>query len=168
VYLKEWTISQYKILSGSGQIGLTITFFVWFVTVWIGQILSLPLIVMPDGMWWVLLVFFAIDFFATLLWSLKHLPPSIQGKELITTGPYAWTRHPFYGAFIWSGTGIVVLLSRSWFVLFSVIPVSLFWVWAIINEEESMLRKFGDDYQKYLEETGQFFPKLKRSENKGQ
>ena len=154
MYLKEWTISQYKILSGSGQIGLTITFFVWFVTVWIGQILSLPLIV--------------IDFFATLLWSLKHLPPSIQGKELITTGPYAWTRHPFYGAFIWSGTGIVVLLSRSWFVLFSVIPVSLFWVWAIINEEESMLRKFGDDYQKYLEETGQFFPKLKRSENKGQ
>nr|MCS5661037.1 hypothetical protein [Dehalococcoidia bacterium] len=71
-----------------------------------------------------------------------------------------------YSAFIWSGTGIVVLLSRSWTVLFSALPISIFWAWHITGEEELLLKRFGNDYRKYMENTGQFFPKLKRDENR--
>ena len=164
--MRRWTILFYRTFFGSGPTGLAVTFSVWIVAVGISQFLSLPSIVMPEGMWWFLFVLFVIDFFVTIAWSLKHLPFSKRGKELVTTGPYTWSRHPLYSAFIWSGTGIVVLLSRSWTVLFSALPISIFWAWHITGEEELLLKRFGNDYRKYMENTGQFFPKLKRDENR--
>ena len=164
--MRRWTILSYRTFFGSGPTGLAVTFSVWIVAVGISQFLSLPSIVIPEGMWWFLFVLFVIDFFVTIAWSLKHLPFSKRGKELVTTGPYTWSRHPLYSAFIWRGTGIVVLLSRSWTVLFSALPISIFWAWHITGEEESLLKRFGNDYRKYMENTGQFFPKLKRDENR--
>tara|TARA_B100000029_G_scaffold212825_1_gene210847 strand:- start:8129 stop:8500 length:372 start_codon:yes stop_codon:yes gene_type:complete len=121
---------------------------------------------MNKGFLNILLMYFIIDFSLTIVWSLMHLPFSKQGIELITSGPYALTRHPFYSAFIWSGTGIAFLLSLSWVVLFSVIPISIFWAWHIRDEEQFLIEKFGEKYHQYIFTTGQFFPKFKIGENK--
>ena len=110
----------------------------------------MPKIPISEGMLIFLLLFFGIDFSITVVWSLKHLPFSKQGKELVVSGPYAWSRHPFYSAFIWSGTGIVILLFKSWVLLFFVIPVSIYWAWQIESEEQFLLENFGDKYQEKL------------------
>jgi len=90
------------------------------------------------------------------------LPVGERGKKLVTSGPYRLMRHPLYAAFIWSGTGAAAVWLQSWLLIFSVIPIHIFWVWHIRNEELFMLEQFGAEYKVYMETTGQFFPILRR------
>tara|TARA_Y100000814_G_scaffold113481_1_gene80464 strand:- start:20 stop:487 length:468 start_codon:yes stop_codon:yes gene_type:complete len=153
-------------LDQSGAKGIVITFSIWAMSFGFQSLFNIPQININQGIFNLLLIYFIIDFSITIVWSLKHLPFSKQDVELVTSGPYSWTRHPFYSAFIWSGTGIVFLLSLSWVLLFSVIPISIFWAWHIRDEENFLTQKFGEKYHQYIIKTGQFFPKLKHRENK--
>ena len=110
----------------------------------------------------VLVALFLIDSTVTIVWSLVALPPKERGVRMVTSGPFKLVRHPLYSAFIWSGTGAVALWLQSWSVLFSVVPISLFWAWHIRNEEAFMVEKFGDEYRDYINGTGQFFPIFRR------
>jgi len=114
----------------------------------------------------VLLWFFIMDFAITVIWSLLALPVLERGKKLVISGPYRLMRHPFYAAFIWSGTGVAAVWLQSWLLIFSVIPIHFFWVWHIRNEELFLLEQFGVEYKTYMEATGQFFPILRRDKSK--
>jgi len=140
--------------------GLTSSFLIYIFSIYINFKYSIPTIIIPNFLWWILFSFFFVDFCSTIIWSIFHLPPHKQNKELVNSGPYHWTRHPIYASFIWSGTGLLTLISLSWTVMISVIPVSLVWTW-IVNKEESHLSKiFGEQYKKYSSETGLFLPKF--------
>ena len=95
-----------------------------------------------------------------LLWSHIILPPLARAKTLITTGPYQYVRHPIYAAFIWSGTGILAMVYKSWLLIIFVIPIHIYWVWHVQKEENYMIDKFGSAYTDYMNTTGQFFPKF--------
>ena len=153
---------SYERFFGSGPTGLTATFFIWVAAYFLGEWLGIPPIGMNPTFWVVLLWFFVVDFAVTVIWSLLALPVRERGKKLVTSGPYRLMRHPLYAAFIWSGTGAAAVWLQSWLLIFSVIPIHIFWVWHIRNEELFMLEQFGAEYKVYMETTGQFFPILRR------
>ncbi len=81
-----------------------------------------------------------------------------KAHMLITTGPYAYIRHPIYVGNFLIGLGMV-LLSEAW----SFIPVFalLFAIQygAIISEEERFLSdKFGKEFDRYRARVPKYFP----------
>ncbi len=151
---------EYRQLFGAGPSGILATVLIWTGATWADRMIEIPAIPLGETFRAVLLALFLIDAGVTVVWSLIALPPKERGREVVKKGPFRWVRHPLYSAFIWSGTGAVAIWFSSWTVLFSVVPVSLFWAWHIRGEEAFMLEKFGDEYKDYMDKTGQFFPRF--------
>ena len=77
---------------------------------------------------------------------------------LVTSGPYRWVRHPFYVAFLLAVTANS-LVTANWFLaLTGGIAFGLI-VLRTRTEEDHLLARFGEEYLKYMERTGRFFPK---------
>ncbi|MFQ5919063.1 MAG: methyltransferase family protein [Thermoplasmata archaeon] len=104
---------------------------------------------------------------AIILWSDWHLGRFMvvdiavaRDHQLITTGPYAYVRHPTY-------TGVLLLnLAAAVFFLHAVLIVNFFLVLAIASwraklEEEllSSEQGFGIRYREYVSQTGRFLPR---------
>ena len=81
-----------------------------------------------------------------------------KGHNVITTGPYAWVRHPAYLGVIllWSGFGA---LSSSLVIvfLFPVIFV-IAYLYRISVEERMLVKELGDDYVQYQRRTRKLIP----------
>jgi protein-S-isoprenylcysteine O-methyltransferase Ste14 len=80
--------------------------------------------------------------------------------EIITYGPYAKIRHPFYTSFILSLIAGFIVFPH---VLTGAITIS---AWTLLNftaaKEETKLSgsEFGQKYKDYITATGRFFPRL--------
>ena len=81
---------------------------------------------------------------------------------LVTTGPYARTRHPMYTAFIMLSFSIAIIISNL-LVLFFAIFVILPFPWIAREEEQMLLETFGEEYRDYMRRTGRFFPLIQRT-----
>ena len=68
-------------------------------------------------------------------------------QKLITTGPYAFIRHPMYTGALVMLLGIPLALG-SWWGLFMIIPITLVIVWRLV-EEEKFLAKNLSGYSDY-------------------
>lgn len=85
-----------------------------------------------------------------------------DSHQLIKTGPYRYLRHPAYLSNMIEVLGVPMLMN-SWYTLFSVSLICIVLELLRIQiEEETMLKKFGEEYKKYKEETYAFFPLRKR------
>jgi protein-S-isoprenylcysteine O-methyltransferase Ste14 len=82
-----------------------------------------------------------------------------QNHHLVTTGPYAYIRHPLYLAMIgWSVS--VLLLTANW-IFAAICVLSIVGVmWRVPKEERMMIEAFGDEYKAYMQRTGRFSPKF--------
>ena len=82
------------------------------------------------------------------LWAAGHLEKS---KEVTTSGPYRYTRHPLYLGSAIIGIGIAVASHRI-IVAAIVVTYLLLTLTAAMRSEEAHLReKFGDAYDAYAE-----------------
>ena len=81
---------------------------------------------------------------------------------LVSHGPYRWVRHPLYsGATI--GLVSLGMLAANWFMLaMACVAVVGIAVLVIPREEAELLRKFGNEYQEYMQRTGRFAPRFFR------
>jgi protein-S-isoprenylcysteine O-methyltransferase Ste14 len=81
-------------------------------------------------------------------------------KELCTTGPFQYIRHPMYVSVYIMLTGLgLVFFSWIWFVVLIVfVPV---WYGVSKMEENHMTRIWKQQYLEYKRKTGMFFPKFK-------
>lgn len=104
---------------------------------------------------------------ALLLWTLPALGRNLtdtvvtrQEHTLVTTGPYRWIRHPFYGAMALVTAGCV-LIAANWFIL--VTGIAVFTLLALRSrvEEEQLAARFGEAYHAYRRRTGRFVPRLR-------
>jgi protein-S-isoprenylcysteine O-methyltransferase Ste14 len=81
-----------------------------------------------------------------------------QRHHLVTTGPYAWIRHPIYLALM-SFLAAIALVTANWFFIallaFSIVDLAL----RIPKEEEMMIEEFGDEYKTYMQRTGRLLPR---------
>jgi protein-S-isoprenylcysteine O-methyltransferase Ste14 len=81
-----------------------------------------------------------------------------RDSTLVTNGPYAWVRHPFYGS-----VALVILacalLAANWFLL---VMGGVFLALITLRtkiEEDRLLTRFGDAYRLYMARTGRFVPR---------
>ncbi|HZN98165.1 MAG TPA: isoprenylcysteine carboxylmethyltransferase family protein [Gemmatimonadales bacterium] len=78
--------------------------------------------------------------------------------SLVTRGPYAYVRHPFYVA-----VALLVianaLTTANWFILASGLTLFSLLVIRTDIEEAKLVERFGHEYLDYMRNTGRFFPK---------
>ena len=85
---------------------------------------------------------------AIRLWAAGHLE---KGREVTTSGPYMWTRHPLYLGSSVMGAGLA-MAARSPIVVVVVFFYLLITIAAAIRTEEAHLTtKFGSAYPAYRE-----------------
>jgi protein-S-isoprenylcysteine O-methyltransferase Ste14 len=102
-----------------------------------------------------------------LFWTLTNLGKNLtdtvvtrRAHTLVSTGPYRWVRHPFYG-----GVALAILanglVAANWFLLVAGGLVVLLLIVRTRTEEANLVQRFGNSYQTYMERTGRFLPKLR-------
>ena len=101
-----------------------------------------------------------------LIWTFRSLGTNItdtvvtrRQHTLVTTGPYHFVRHPFYVASALANTANA-LVTANWFIaLMGGLALALLVVRTTI-EEAHLVNRFGDDYARYMKQTGRFFPRV--------
>jgi protein-S-isoprenylcysteine O-methyltransferase Ste14 len=86
--------------------------------------------------------------------SLKEQP------ELVTSGPYAFIRHPIYTGLILAMLGSAIDITIFWVVL--LVPVGAYFILSARREETVMLQLFPEQYAAYMARTGMLAPRLFR------
>ena len=103
---------------------------------------------------------------ALLTWTLSHLGENLtdtvvtrRAHTLVTTGPYAWVRHPFYAS---AALAIAAnaLVTANGFVFATGILTFALLVVRCRTEEENLVARFGDAYRAYARGTGRFVPRF--------
>jgi protein-S-isoprenylcysteine O-methyltransferase Ste14 len=90
-----------------------------------------------------------------------------KDRELATTGPYAFCRHPLYLGTFLSGIGVCALVG-SWHVglIFAAIFTAVY-IPTIRQEDTYLEGVYGEDFRRYAEKVPAFFPGL-RAANVGE
>ena len=101
--------------------------------------------------------------FGFAYWARIHIgrnwgmPMSLrQGHELVTSGPYAYVRHPIYSGIMLAMIGSALALGMLWLLLFA-----LYFIYFIVSartEEKMMLAQFPDTYPAYRRRTKMLIP----------
>lgn len=76
-----------------------------------------------------------------------------EEQKVISTGPYAWVRHPLYSGALIILFGIPLALGSWWGMLVG-LPVTAAIVWRLLDEEEFLLREL-PGYAQYREKVKQ-------------
>ena len=121
---------------------------------------------LPNWIGWVGVVLFGSAIL--LLWHShaklgRNWTPTLGIREehsLVTEGVYKYIRHPMYAAH-WLWAIAQVLMLHNWIAGYSfLIVVVPHYLMRVNNEEQMMLRQFGEEYRTYMERTGRIIPRL--------
>jgi protein-S-isoprenylcysteine O-methyltransferase Ste14 len=97
--------------------------------------------------------------FVQLNSALSPFPSPVKGAKLITSGVFAFARHPIYTGIIFMAFGISIWLGSGYKMLISLLLYLLFYFKS--RYEEKLLLKIFPEYVFYKRNTGRFFPKFK-------
>lgn len=87
------------------------------------------------------------------------LPMSRKERpELVTSGPYAFVRHPIYAGIILAWVGTAIAQTIFWLVPF--VLVVAYFVYSARSEEKIMAQEFPDTYPGYRKRTKMLVPFL--------
>jgi protein-S-isoprenylcysteine O-methyltransferase Ste14 len=78
--------------------------------------------------------------------------------ELVTTGPYAFVRHPIYSGLTLAMIGSAVAETVFWFV--PLVVVGAYFIYSARTEEKVMVRDFPEQYPAYQKRTKMLVPFL--------
>jgi protein-S-isoprenylcysteine O-methyltransferase Ste14 len=121
-----------------------------------------------DYLIWLLGISVFLMGMAVRIWAQQHLHYRLKGqRELTTTGPYQFVRNPVYIGNILMCLGLTVIPGLFWFL-----PLALLWCATVYSiavrfEEASLLRRYGESYQKYMSEIPRWFPRNLHLRNLG-
>ena len=122
---------------------------------------------LPNWIGWAGVALFAFSIW--LLWRSHHdlgknwtvVVAMRHNHEFITSGVYAYIRHPMYAAHLGWAVAQVLML-HNWIAGYSFLIVQIpFYVLRIKNEEKMLIEQFGTSYEAYMAKTGRFIPKFK-------
>ncbi len=69
--------------------------------------------------------------------------------EIISTGPFRYSRHPAYVSLMLLNFGIAIAVDSLWIFVTAIPAVLIVHYFVILREEAYLDRKFGDEYQRY-------------------
>ena len=82
-------------------------------------------------------------------------------QKLVKTGIYKYIRHPMYLSMWIFSIFQGFALSNYFLGIFGLLAWANLYFIRVSNEEKMMLDTFGEEYEKYIENTGRLFPKIK-------
>ena len=82
--------------------------------------------------------------------------------RLVSHGPYRWVRHPLYTVATTAFFSLGLLAANAFLLAVAVLALAAIALLVIPAEEKELLRKFGDDYRRYMQQTGRLWPRLGR------
>jgi protein-S-isoprenylcysteine O-methyltransferase Ste14 len=101
-----------------------------------------------------------------LIWMLRSLGKNLtdtvvtrKDANLVTNGPYRFVRHPMYVGVLMIALA-VSLTASNWLFLVMGCAVFTMMCFRLPIEERNLIGRFGDQYRRYMQTTGRFFPKL--------
>lgn len=83
---------------------------------------------------------------AIRIWAAGHLEKS---REVTTSGPYRWVRHPLYLGSTVVAAGVLIAAQRAIVSVFGVLYLAATFAAAIRSEEAFLRKAFGDRYDRY-------------------
>jgi protein-S-isoprenylcysteine O-methyltransferase Ste14 len=86
-------------------------------------------------------------------WTVPAAPAS---PELVTTGPYAWVRHPIYGGMLLAMLGSAIGQSVLWLLPLAIYGPSF--IRSARHEERLLLAQFPERYGAYMQRTKMLLP----------
>ena len=127
------------------------------------QIFILLIVLWPKWNTDILLVTFSLGAGLVVIGQILHFISAgylVKKDELITAGPYRFTRNPFYLANFISDIGLVVTAWVPWPALIYLIIFYLIVIpWRIRKEEKFLGAKFRTDYLEYCRRVPAFLPR---------
>jgi protein-S-isoprenylcysteine O-methyltransferase Ste14 len=103
---------------------------------------------------------------ALFVWTLRSLGPNLtdtvvtrRAHTLVTTGPYRWVRHPFYGS-VYLMLVATALVAANWFILLNATLVFVLLAIRTAIEEQHLRVRFPERYRAYEAATGRFVPRF--------
>lgn len=100
---------------------------------------------------------------AFAIWARVHLgrnwgmPRAVkENAELVTSGPYAYVRHPIYTGMLVALIGSAAVVGWSWLLL--PLVLGAYFTYSALVEEKLMLRTFPDSYPAYMARTKMLIP----------
>ncbi len=92
---------------------------------------------------------------------------SFQASKLVTTGPYAYVRHPLYLANFLIGLGVCVIIGVAWVFIVYLAYFLIQYISIVVAEENSLSTQFKEEYEAYASQVPRFIPKLRRANPRG-
>jgi len=93
--------------------------------------------------------------------SIKEAVNSEEKPQLITTGIYHYIRHPAYTAVILSLIGTFLIIPNVFMLIFLLGGIFVIYEHSC-EEEKSLMKIYGEEYEMYKKRVGRFLPKIKR------
>jgi protein-S-isoprenylcysteine O-methyltransferase Ste14 len=114
----------------------------------LGGLTAIAAIVLARPTWssWYAGLAVAIVGEAVRVWAAGHLEKS---REVTTSGPYRWTRHPLYVGSSVLALGVVIAARSYWLAGIAAIYLAVTFTAAIRREEAFLRQTFGDAYDRY-------------------
>ena len=157
---QEGSINMFALRIGGLMIWLTVLAFIIY-----PPAISWATISLPSWVRW-LGVAGSIAAALLLVWMFTSLGKNItdsvatrQEHKLVTEGPYRWIRHPLYtfGALLFLSLSLIM---GTWLIPLLGIPTYAILMHRTGIEEDMLQQRFGEQYQRYTERTGRFFPRF--------
>ncbi|MEG9328381.1 isoprenylcysteine carboxylmethyltransferase family protein [Salinimicrobium catena] len=136
-----------------------LVFLVWLIPVeeWRFQLSEnmhiLALIVAGTGLLIILIAFLQLNT------KLSPFPSPKKGARLLTSGVFAFARHPIYSGVLFMAFGLSVWLGSGYKLLISLLLLLVFYFKS--RYEEIRLQEHFPEYVFYKRQTGRFFPKFR-------
>lgn len=152
--------TQFSKIFGCGPVGVTISLILLYLTNLLNRHFAIPPITNNRIILNTIFAVICLITVAMIVWSIKSLPAQDRGNKLCTSGAFRYMRHPLYAAFLSVfDFGLAVFLN-SWLFIAWAALLHPIWYFLVSYEEKLMIDIFKDEYERYREKTGRFFPKI--------
>lgn len=113
----------------------------------------------PNVIWVILGLLLLILGLALMFWAVREagLQNLERPDELLTSGPYAFSRNPMYLSWLSVHLAIFFLNRSLWLLILFFIALPLTHFTAILPEERHLKNKFGETYEHYQAKVRRYF-----------
>ncbi len=95
----------------------------------------------------------------------SRMVESVKTGQLMTSGIYAWVRHPVYASFLLLNCGLLLVQANWWLLSLPFIYWMALTILMKRTEERWLENEFGDEYTQYAARVNRIFPWPPHSNN---